>query len=302
MTPQVERYIAELRAARTDIDGYRIAIEIERDASTMELDHIVRETRGQIRVASLAQRLRQIHRLSLGDTAKPEPYQCLLRSDVLSHYRSADPGVRRLLLAFCGSAQLLFGPVARVLQYFPAQDYEVLVLRDPAKARFSTGLPGLGGSFASVISALRDRFVGASVRDIVTLGCSGGGGPALTAARLLSARAGVSFAGRLAAHSEHDEPSAAAAEMDEALGMAAAADQQLTVIHAQHHERDRQKSQALAQRAGCPVLVVPDFDGHNVLHYLHLTGRLGEVLRQTGLIGGPASGAQVRPAGQSAQS
>lgn len=286
MSARTGSLIERVRAARSDIDAYRIAIEIEREASPVELDQVFRETRGLISVPSLIERLRSTHRLSLRADAVPEPYECVFSSPTVCHYRATGTGLRRaptMLLAFCGNAQLLFGPVARVLQRFPAAAHEVLVLRDPSKSGFSAGMPGLGVSFEAAMSVLRERFL-ADGMEVITLGCSGGGGPALVAARLLSAAAGVSFAGRLPTSSGKYGETAGALAMEQALQHPSRPDQRLFAVYGELNERDVEKSTLLAQRCGGSTVVVPGFAGHNVLHELHVRGELASVLRETGLI------------------
>jgi len=283
MRTRLESLYERMLSARSDVDAYQLSIEIEREASPLELDRIYRDTVNRITATALATRLSRAHQLSIGSNT-PEPYECVFSSQTVCHYRAIGSRCApRMLVALCGKAQVLFGPVARVLQYFPAANYEVLVLRDPAKLGYTGGLSGLGSDFKSAMSALRDRFIRDDM-EIVTLGCSGGGGAALVAATLLSAGVGVSFSGRLPTTSPIYGGSASAIEMERILCHAAPSKRRFSAIYGELHEPDIEQSMRLATRCGAGTVVVPGFSGHNVLHELHLRGDLAHVLQETGLL------------------
>lgn len=283
MSDRSDGFISRIRQTNSEIEAYKVLIELKRDATPGELDRVVTATAGQIAVPELEAQLLQLHKLSFSWSRTPQAYRCVENGKGISHFRGpATPN--KLLLAFCGSAQFLFGPAARVLQYFPSDEFEIIVLRDPDKAGFTQGIAGLSKSFPGAIDALRERYLSASVKSVLCMGMSGGGGPALAAARLLSAEAGVSFAGRVPTSSRNFGETVGAIEMDRILARQPAPPQRLHVVYSAQHVGDVRKAGRLSEVSGATLMPVANATEHNVLHHLHLCGELERMLRSTGLL------------------
>lgn len=287
MTSGLDQYIRRAIEADSEIESYKLVIDIERELGPAELLALVNETRGRIRLPALANRLTSILQLSIPDMRDPQLYEGERFGAGVTRHRYGVPAAcpaQRLMLVFCSTAQLPFGPVARLLQYFPADRYDVVVLRDPSKRGFSSGIEGVADTFVEAVTAIRDRFGSARTRDVLCLGTSGGGGPALVAARLLGARAGVSFGGRLPTSSDRYGESEGARAMDAILHARAGEPGSLHAVYSRNNVGDVRKSGLLAAQSGAEEVVIDEADEHNVLHRLHVTGRLGQVLRRTGLL------------------
>ncbi len=102
---------------------------------------------------------------------------------------------KTLILAFAGHFQRLMVPTPSVLDCFDPALYDVILLRDFARAFFSRGIPGLGDDFFAMLSNLRQAAELDAYRNCIALGSSSGGLPALLAAIVLGLRRGVSIGG-----------------------------------------------------------------------------------------------------------
>ncbi len=74
---------------------------------------------------------------------KMEDYQRVQFSKNTSIYTNKKSNSKKLVIAFCGRAHVLFGPIAQVLQLFSSSKFDVLVLRDYKKLGYTSGIEGL---------------------------------------------------------------------------------------------------------------------------------------------------------------
>lgn len=269
----------------SNIDYFKVLMSLQVYASPAEWRDFIAATDGFSRgTADFRTLVGDLHKLVSRHGEPMQMYERVHLSNSVSHYRgSGRPG--KMLVAFCGRAQVLFGPIARILQLFPVEDYEVLVLRDTLKLGFTQGLPEHSSTFPEMIGKLRQEFFPDPEKEIFCLGTSGGGGPALVAATLLSARSGVGFSGRPPTSSKVYGESAGAKAMADVLHQRRAqAGQRLVAVYPAEHADDVATARQLAEMADVELMPMAGLSDHNVLHDLHLRGDLAAVLRNTGLV------------------
>ena len=106
-------------------------------------------------------------------------------------FYSSGPRRRRLIVGFCGQVHLLGIPTPIILQYFPDELYDFIVLRDPRNSGFTSGIFGYADSFEGVLDRLGPISIWRRMR---TSGASAwrGGGP-IVASVLLNASVMVSW-------------------------------------------------------------------------------------------------------------
>lgn len=88
---------------------------------------------------------------------------------------------KRLIVGFTGNLARLMQPTYRVLAGLDPKRFDLLLLRDPAKALFVEGGPGLGHDMPSVCAYANDFFVSSGYAAAIALGTSGGAPAAIHA-------------------------------------------------------------------------------------------------------------------------
>ena len=204
-------------------------------------------------------------------------------NNTISFYYSLSKN-KKLLMAFTGRAQVLFGPIARVLQYFPSNEYDVLVLRDTSKLGYTQGLPGHSLNFDELVHKIKDSYISGQYEDVFCMGTSGGGGPALVAAVQVGAKAGVSFSGRPPTSSKIYGATVSAIKMESTLIEMNNKKNNLTAIFPSEHKDDVINATTLNSLGNVSLFPIYGFSDHNILHDLDLAGRLEEVLIKSGLL------------------
>ena len=124
---------------------------------------------------------------------------------------------KTLIIGFAGQFHRLMSPMPWLLDCLNPALYDVIVLRDFSRLAFAKGIPGLGGDFFEALSNLRRHVDPRTYRNVMSLGTSGGGIPAVLAAILLKLNRGLSIspqdfhrvAAKLKAHGLSDGPYAA---------------------------------------------------------------------------------------------
>lgn len=199
---------------------------------------------------------------------------------VLFYRGPGAPDTKRLLIGFTSRGRRMLLPQSVFLQHLPADMFDVLIITDPRRSSLETGVPLLGDSVDAVIAWLAAQ---AWIRDYAglrTLGCSGGGFPAVLAGHRLAAELAMSVGGRFP-EGRH------ATRLGWTLRArhAAQPDSTRTVLaFGADKTRDRKFARALAWATGGQALpvTVPDGDvGHQVLGPLLERGELGAFLQAT---------------------
>ena len=95
------------------------------------------------------------------------------------------PKEKTLLICFSGIAQRMMMPIPFFLQQLDARETDVLLIRDPERNGFRTGIQGISNSIEAVIDQITQLLDISQYKKTAAIGASGGGFPALlTAMRL----------------------------------------------------------------------------------------------------------------------
>lgn len=280
MTPFLSQILPVLAACKAPTDYYRAQIEIQKHATPADVAALKDRP-----VAWSDEFDRWLGGLFSGMTFASREISDY-RLEVLSGPVSLYSGPARpagLIVAFCGRADLLFMPIALVLQYFSPERCSVLVLRDPAKVGFSDGMKGHSASFREMIANLQAGFGFDRYSEIRTFGASGGAAAALAAGMLLGARSAVSFSGHLPSASVDYGAHPAAIELERILRGAGGSGGELACVHGADNRRDASRALDLATVIGARLYSVPGVSDHNVVYELHKRRQLASLLTAVGL-------------------
>ena len=271
-------------ACRTPADYYRLQIALENECSPEEVLALV-EPRDRLPVPARKwiERLEGMMR-RVNETIEPFT-RVAVAENVQFYGRGGRPdGSRSLLLCFCGNFQRPLLPVPLFLQHVPAQDFDVVVFRDPTKMLFLDGVPG----YLERLEELPDRLARdlplneyASVR---CFGTSAGGAAALAAGAVLGAERALAFGGGHPSLSEGTLPSEGARidAFDSVFGKAACTSTRMLALFGAQNERDRANAASLARAfEGVRVAEVPGVGGHNMFYELFESGELSPFLGRT---------------------
>lgn len=187
-----------------------------------------------------------------------------------------------LVVAFCGKADLLFMPIAAVLQYLSPERHALLVLRDPSRSGFVGGMAGHSSSFHEMIDRLRREIDFVRFDEVRTLGTSGGGAPALAAGLMLNATSAVSFSGHLPSASTRYGESAGVSELERILEEAGQS-RGCACVYGADNQVDSRNALALAAVMPVRLMPVPGIANHNVVFELHQRRQLAPLLATVGL-------------------
>lgn len=209
-------------------------------------------------------------------------YKAHHRAYGVSFY-SSGPGKRIIQIGFCGQAHLLGIPTPIVLQYFPDETFDFLVLRDPQMNGFTGGIFRYAETFDDIIARLRTDFALDGYDEIRCFGVSGGGAAAIAAGLMLGATVMVSFSGRPPTLSTTIGTTPGAVAMEKTLREAKGHTARISAVYGDANERDKNNTAALAKLIDMEVITVP-VSTHSVLVPLHQEGKLDETLRRVGLL------------------
>ena len=216
-----------------------------------------------------------------GKTA-PEPYTRSWLAPAVLVYQG--PGARSdktLLVCFTTRGRRMMIPHAVLLQHFDATAVDVVIVADPRRSSFATGVPLLGDSLLAVFGWLAQALPLDAYQRVRALGCSGGGYAAALAPYYLPMDLGVSVGGRFAPGQYHLR-----------LGMLARAWRAARRGRPGHallafgadKTRDRKFAKWMARAAGGHLLAAEtpgEEVGHLVLYTLLVHGGLGAFLGHT---------------------
>ena len=104
------------------------------------------------------------------------------------------PGASTLLVAFAGIGPRDRPPTFSFLRAVGELHASAVFVRDPHRAWYHHGVPGLGGSIDAVAARLRRLADAANARRVITLGTSVGGYAAILFGRLIDADLAIAFA------------------------------------------------------------------------------------------------------------
>lgn len=212
-----------------------------------------------------------------------EQYQRIKFGKKLSIFKDVNSIAKKLIIAFCGKAQVLFGPVAHILQTFPSSEFDILVLRDSKKLGFTDGIDEFANDWNDLISILSNFIHKEGYVETYTIGTSGGGGASLSAAISLNAIKGVSFSGKLPTASKLYGASMAANIMAERILNAKNKDQ-LYNIYPALNIVDADNAKDMSEKCSVNLLPITNLEDHNSLNYLLKNNKLNLYFKKIGLL------------------
>ncbi|APB98214.1 hypothetical protein [Polynucleobacter asymbioticus] len=134
----------------------------------------------------------------LGISSATENYQRNVISENITFY--GDPrfevSQKTLLIAYCGVAFRLMLPTPIILQYFPANQFDILKLSDGSNGFFLNGIPNFADSFETLIEKIKSQFDTRRYASIKVIGMSAGGAAALYTGMKLDAEVALSISGK----------------------------------------------------------------------------------------------------------
>lgn len=203
---------------------------------------------------------------------------------------------KTLVIGFAGRAQRMMVPTAVLLDCLNPQVYDVVVLRDSARAMFVRGIPGLGDNFLAMLTGLHRHVEVSSYRNAIAMGTSAGGLPAILAAIEMNLGSGISIGGQdldsLAScavkNGTSDEPFRKLIETGPAPGT------RLVLVCASGFGKDCAAVQAVARQVPAQVMLIRDCPTHGVLGRLAKGNRLPAFLSRAFAQGLERAGPSVR--------
>jgi hypothetical protein len=184
-------------------------------------------------------------------------------------YFTSGRGATRLIIAFSSPAGRLGISISYFLQMLRDHVYDVVLLRDPSQLHYTHGIRGFGTYFETM-RRLEDFADSKRYSQIITLGASLGGLPALRGGRLLKARRAISIGGRYVWHPgrlARKERSVHA--FDLLCACAPPSPTELVVVYAQRNEEDKSAFELLKRTFPECTPVPIDIEEHNIFHYFH---------------------------------
>lgn len=253
--------------------GYQIpALREDRQFSDEELKSTVRSW-----VES------EMAHLQLMGKAEAEPFlRRDLRRSMTLYTDGASRADKTLIVGIPGANNRLMMPVAALLQALDARTVDIVLIRDPTRTVFFNGLEGFAETRDGLIDALPGYLDFGAYRQVVSLGVSAGGLPAL----LIGLRLGLAATLVCGGDTPNDPRQAeiggpaAAAALTEAGKRGFAT--RVTIAFGAQHDADREAARELGEFIGVEPLEVTNDEGdvrHNILFPLAKEGRLPSFLR-----------------------
>ncbi|MGB8853251.1 MAG: non-ribosomal peptide synthetase [Pirellulales bacterium] len=187
----------------------------------------------------------------------------------------AEPGTKTLIVGFTSRSMRLTTPTYHVLCSLDPARHELVMLRDPLRRHYRSGVPGIGNSITAVARWLERYAAERQYGRVVTLGTSAGGMPAVCTAILN----GWPLALACGADRPSNHPHLAPLLAD--CGRRLADNGGTDVLLAYSGRNDRDAAGATEIRAVVPTarpLPDPRFEDHALLYQLHLAGELRQFL------------------------
>lgn len=134
----------------------------------------------------------------LGISSAVETYQRKTISENITFYSNPqfEASQKTLLIAYCGVAFRLMLPTPMILQFFPANQFDILKLSDRSKSYFLNGIPNFADNFGALIEKIKKQFDMSRYGSIKVIGMSAGGAAALYTGIKLGAEVALSISGK----------------------------------------------------------------------------------------------------------
>ncbi|MBC2836152.1 non-ribosomal peptide synthetase [Paragemmobacter straminiformis] len=291
-----------VQAATADRDGFDDTL-LQRCTSIVELD-IIRHTLENVAPPALLTRLfaaspekrgwwpfgrtalarrradwsREVA-ATLADATDPLAWQRVTVSDNVD--LMTDPSVpsnrKTLVIGFTSRAMRLTAPTYQILCALDPAQHDLLLLRDPDRRHYFSGVPGVATSLGGVARWIADWQAPLAYRETVALGTSAGGIPALVVGLQNGCRR-ILLSG---ADSPKRHPHFAAPLAQAATRLDQSPETRVTIAFSAGKDRDRDAAADLAALFPRATLAGdPRFDEHPLLYLLHRKGELKPFLRK----------------------
>jgi hypothetical protein len=174
---------------KTLADYFKEHIKFENTASPNEAINFIRNARNKNYFIRFF--LDKTEKLILEGFKKIRPFVRHKISTNVFFYNSVNIN-KKILICFCGNANRLMFPIPAFLQYIDEKIYDVLVLLDPYKLCYHSGIPDFGFTLEESINKLSDIISTKKYEQITTFGTSGGGCASLYVGAYLNAKKAIS--------------------------------------------------------------------------------------------------------------
>lgn len=194
----------------------------------------------------------------------------------LFHGSGAEASTKTLIVGFTSRSMRLTTPTFHVLCSLDPARHEVLMLRDPLRRHYRSGVPGIGDSVPAIARWL-DRYAAErGFGRVVTLGTSAGGMPAVCTAILN----GWPLALACGADRPSSHPHLAPLVAECGRRLADGGDTDVLLAYSGRNDRDAAGAAEIhALVPTARALPDPRFEDHALLYQLHLAGELRRFLR-----------------------
>jgi hypothetical protein len=187
---------------------------------------------------------------------------------------------KKILICFCGNANRLMMPIPAFLQYIDERIYDVLVLVDPSKLCYHSGIPDFGFTLEESINNLSDIISTKKYEQITTFGTSGGGCASLYVGAYLNAKKAISVGACHPLDYEDtklrlSEKNLTGSEFDKLLSMRRNEYQtNIKVIYSDRHDGDKKSAINFTKHLINVNLFPIDGESHNALEELRIKQKL----------------------------
>lgn len=223
--------------------------------------------------------LKKTEKLILEGFEQIRPFVKFRLSKNVYFYSTANKN-KNLLICFCGTKNRLMMPIPVFLQYIDHKIYDVLVLRDPYRLCYHSGIPGFGLTLENSANELADIVLRGKYQQVKTFGTSGGGYASLCLGLYLNVKKAISVGGCHPSNYQiinHNlsKKGLSGYEFDELLSKRSNQYQtSVKIIYADGVDRDTESAKIFAKHLCNANLIPIDHDQHNVINYLRKKQKL----------------------------
>ena len=264
---------------KTLADYFKEHIEFENTASPYEAINFIRNERNKNYFSRFF--LDKAEKLILDASEK---IRLFVRHKISTNvfFYNSDNINKKILICFCGNANRLMMPVAVFLQYIDEKIYDVLVLMDPSKLCYHSGIPDFGFTLKESVNKLSDIISEKKYEQVYTFGTSGGGCASLYIGAYLNAKKAISVGGRhpldyldFKNTKLLSEKNLSGSEFDKLLSMRRNEYRtNIQVIYNDRHEEDKKSAINFKKHLKNVNLLSIDGESHNVFHELRKKQKL----------------------------
>lgn len=244
----------------------------------------------KVRASDHPMRALVLDRPSIADLGKqreiPRFKRQSISEEVMFFSDGGKPVGKALLVCFGGLGGRLGIATCNFLQLIDAKRFDVLILRDPDRARFRYGVGDFATDFLSLVRAIDARFQPGRYRRVVSWGNSMGSAAAAQYAVLAGAERAIAIGTRpqtdgISLILREDVPGA----FDPICDCLKHRPLQALWVYAQHDAEDRLGAEQLYACGGGRRLVIPYTVAHNIVGAYWQSGDLGWLFKA--LLDGP---------------